>query len=274
MSDPMPSLIKRGLVTQVGNGLFVFRGDVLRILEKIEDTVIRIAEEVGAEAIFVPSVLSWENTKDSQYLKSFANQALMIHPYQKKSPVGMASPTVCYHYISSLKGRVHSSNHSVTAKSSCTRRERGKLNDLSRLTNFTMREIISFGSPKYCLKKQEEIMNATRKNLRSVFDLQYEIIAASDPFFGKESELKKKAQIISRSKHEVHALIPFNKSSISIASANYHGGVFYDRFHIASDNKGGAASGCVGFGYERMLYAILAQKGVNFLSPYYRKLLA
>ncbi|GAH49055.1 unnamed protein product, partial [marine sediment metagenome] len=129
--DPMDFLIKNGLVVQVGNGLFVIGGVLVNILNKIEELICEIAKNVDAEPVFVPSILSWENTKKSQYLNSFKNQALMIQPFggntkqEKDYPYsiyeGMNSPTVCYHYFSSLSHKTVDKNYSITALGKCTR---------------------------------------------------------------------------------------------------------------------------------------------------------
>ena len=57
----------------------------------------------------------------------------------------------------------------------------------------------------------------------------------------------------------------------SIASFNDHGNVFYDRFNIAVKDENSRFSGCVGWGYERIIYSILAQKGADFSSDYYKR---
>jgi hypothetical protein len=75
-----------------------------------------------------------------------------------------------------------------------------------------------------------------------------------------------------QSKYEFQAKLPFKNSTISIGSINNHGEIFYDRFEIKSGNPGLRFSGCVGWGYERILFAILAQKGVDFSTSYYKKL--
>ena len=62
-----------------------------------------------------------------------------------------------------------------------------------------------------------------------------------------------------------------NDSSVSIASFNDHGSVFYDRFNLTANDENFGISGCVGWGYERIIYSILAQKGADFNSDYYKK---
>lgn len=273
--DPMTFLLEKNLAVQVGDGLFVLQGILVEILTKIEKLICNIADEVTAKEVFVPSILSYENTKKSKYLNSFKNQALMLKPYHQphQEYVAMASPTVCYHYFSSVKNTSISKNLIITAISKCSRREKGKLNNLGRLTNFTMREIVFLGSEKYCLKKRKEILQLTEKMLRSFLGLSYQTVTAADPFFGSESEMKKNAQLLSEAKYEIQILIPFNQGYLSIASFNHHGQVFFDRFSISSKSRSVSFSGCVGFGYERILYSILAQKGVDFTTAYYQKLL-
>lgn len=281
-NNPMKFLFENGLAIQIGNGLFVLKGILVDILKIIESLICKIAKEVGAEPVFVPSILSWDNLQKTQYLNSFKNQAIMMTTYENvkqvqssQDPVflGIACPTVCYHYFSSLNNKSVDHNYAITAITRCTRGEEGDLNDLSRLTNFTMREVVFYGTNEYCSEKLQETLNKTIEMLNSVFDLTYEVITAHDPFFGVNAEIKEKAQLLSESKYEVQTLLPYNNNTISIGSFNNHGSVFYERFNIKSSKPELNFSACVGWGYERMLYTILSQKGVDFSSTYYKKLL-
>ena len=285
--NPMAELYDMGLVTKVGNGLFVLEGVLVKIINKIESLISNIADLINARHVFVPCNLSIENAMRSKHLNSFSNQAIMLKLYGVNASndknidkheglagyVGIASPTVCYHYFSSLRGKKINGNYAITALSRCSRKERGKLDDLSRLENFTMREIVFFGSEKYCLAQREELLNQTIEILKSKLNLTFRVVTASDPFFGDESKIKKKAQLALESKYEIQALLPYNKKKISIASFNLHGKVFYERFKIIPKNMRLAFSGCAGWGYERLLYAILSQKGLDFSSSFYKKIL-
>ena len=272
--NPMEYLIKNDLAIQIGNGLFVLKGILVNILDKIDIECGKIAKKVDTKEVFVPSVLSYENAKRSEYLNSFKNQALMLSTIDSdKEFQGLACPTVCYHYSSSLKNKKIKDNLGITAVSRCTRKEEGKLNDLSRLTNFTMRETVFYGTEKYCREKLKETLDETEKVLENVFDLDYKIMTAADPFFGTNGEIKRKAQLILESKYEVQATLPYNNSGVSIASFNNHGKVFFERFEIKAKSTEFSYSSCVGWGYERILFAILAQKGVDFNSSYYKNLL-
>jgi threonyl-tRNA synthetase len=271
--NPMKYLIQMDLAIQVGNGLFVLKGKLVDILDKVDILMHMIAKNVKAEEAFVPSVLSWDNAQRSEYLNSFKHQALVVKNLEDSKTEGLACPTVCYHYSGSLKDKVVDRDFCVTAVSRCTRKEEGKLDDLSRLTNFTMREVACYGSEKYCSDKLKETLNETMKVLDTVFDLDYKVITAADPFFGSDGDMKQKAQLILESKYEIQATLPYNKSGVSIASFNNHGKVFFKRFRIKPGKPELSFSSCVGWGYERILFTILAQKGVNFNTTYYKRLL-
>lgn len=275
-ADPMASIVASGLATPVGNGLFVLQGALAGLLEQIENLVMELARSAGAQPAHVPSMLAWENVQKSAYLQSFADQALVVDPYEGRAHAeheGLSSPTVCYHYFSSLAGKTVENNFSVTALSKCSRKEAGPLANLGRLTNFTMREVVFFGSEAYCRQKRQELLEKTAALMSSAFDLSFKVVTASDPFFGENNEIKKQAQLLSESKYELQAALPFSDSSVSVASFNYHGKIFYDRFGIGAGKPELNYSGCVGWGYERILYAMLAQKGVDFTSAYYRTIL-
>lgn len=279
--NPMKFLKKNDLIVQVGNGLFVLKGKLVELYNRIEALILQIASKVNAEEVIVPCILSWENTEKSNYLKSFENQALSIVSLEEarknnnfvNNYIGLACPTVCYHYFSSLKNNSVDENYAITAFARCTRGEKGDLNDLSRLTNFSMREIVFYGTKDYCAEKLKITLEETKKILNDIFDLSYKVMTASDPFFGENETLKKKAQLISESKYEVQTLLPFCNETISIGSFNNHGSVFYDRFNISSKRPDLKFSSCVGWGYERLIFTILSQKGVDFNTEYYKKIL-
>lgn len=272
--NPMPILINDGLAVPVGNGLFVLRGILVRLLDVIDRRCALIADEFRAEPIHVPNLLSQDNVKRSEYLVSFNNQALLLTRASDETRVGMACPTVCYHYFASLAHSTLKAREIITSVGKCSRFEEGQLDDLSRLTNFTMREIVGFGTADQCKADVERIQKRTIALLSEFFDLSFQLQTASDPFFGKNEDIKKKAQLLSQSKTEIRAALPFSNSVSSIVSFNRHGGVFFDRFQIKKADPSVNESFCVGFGYERILFALLAQKGVDFSSPYYKKLLA
>ncbi len=269
--NPMPELTAKGLVSQVGNGLFVLSGELVPLMDTIERLFSSIARDFNARPIYVPTLLSEENMNRSNYLASFSHQAIRLK--NQETSLGLACPTICYHFFASMSEKTVNSPQIITALGRCSRGETGNLNDLSRLANFTMREIVVLDTKSKCQQLFKAIQTKTTEVLVDELGLQFSIQTASDPFFGKQDELKKKAQLLSESKLEVRAELPFSGETVGVCSLNLHQNVFYDRFDIRANGINEPESMCVGFGYERLLFAILSQKGTNFSTPYYQKLL-
>ena len=274
--NPMPYLIEKEYVMSTGPGLFVLKGPLVKILDVINSEVLKITDSLNAERCEVPTLISWPNAVRSEYLDSFGNLALMMktHEDQHGCFKGIACPSICYHYFSAMHNRSVDSNFCVTVKGSVTRNEKDEQDDLSRLTNFTVRDIVFYGSQDYVNQSLSIVKDKATQLLIDKFGLSFSVMTASDPFFGENKEEKSEAQLFAQSKYEFQAKLPFKDTTISIGSINNHGQIFYDRFNIKSGEPELRFSGCVGWGYERILFAILAQKGVDFSSTYYKKLFA
>lgn len=261
--DPMPELLRRRWLLPTGNGLFVLADPLVKMLKQIDTLFLELAESVGAKECQMPVILSEDNAKKSQYAESFAHQAVGLHTCEGNVSFGLASPTVCYHYFSAIQNLEVAPRELVTAVGTCVRNEKGALSDLSRLSSFTLREIIGIGTANECEVAVTEIKRKIFSLLNSVLELSYDVTLASDPFFGEQSEIKRKAQLIQGGKVEIRALADFLPSPIPIISFNRHHQIFFGRFGIKQDPNQPLESFCVGFGYERILYALLSQKGLD-----------
>ena len=277
----MKYLMEQKLVVSVGLGLWVISDPLTQIMDTIDKDILSTVNKYNPKSLHVPHMLSPMNALRSEYLNSFQKQAIICHSmhdpiWEMSNPCfdvnhssGMNSSTVCYHFFGALAGATIKENTCMTALGRCTRYEEGDLDDLSRLTNFTMRELMFIGSKNYC----EATLNKALTDTVSLFDRKYKlsfhIQTASDPFFGENSETKAKVQLLSRAKLELTAEIPFKNETISLASFNNHGNVFYRRFNISSDMPD-YCSGCVGWGYERILFAVISQHGTDFNSDYFK----
>jgi hypothetical protein len=89
-----------------------------------------------------------------------------------------------------------------------------------------------------------------------------EIIQASDPFFAPTARGKAALQRIKALKHELIVRFPDGRP-LAIASFNNHEQFFGESFGISLENGEAVASGCVAFGIERWLLAVLAAQGVD-----------
>ena len=85
---------------------------------------------------------------------------------------------------------------------------------------------------------------------------------ANDMFFTDDFSVKASFQRQQEAKRELRMLIPQESRSISVFSSNFHSNTFGKAFHIIAGGRP-AASACVGWGYERMAYAIFSQFGLD-----------
>jgi hypothetical protein len=252
------------MIKQVGNGLFVLGGKYVELHNQIQnETKQFIKTYFNGEEIISPSILSVENTKKCNYLDSFPNQAQMVSRHLDGLELGMNSPTVCYHLYSSYANGVVDGNKTYVMTGKCSRFEKGELNDLTRLLQFTGQEIVHIGSYDYvedCFAKSVNYV----KQIFDYFELDYKFETASDPFFGKNRKLKIRSQKIHGSKIEYKLYFPNEDKYLPVGSFNFVGPSFHKRFNITNSETEDVASGCWGWGLERLIYGIISQKGEDF----------
>jgi hypothetical protein len=85
---------------------------------------------------------------------------------------------------------------------------------------------------------------------------------ASDPFFAPSARGRAALQRIKGLKHELVFRFPDGRP-LAIASFNDHEEFFGDAFSISLADGSAASSGCVAFGLERWLLAVLVTYGVD-----------
>jgi seryl-tRNA synthetase len=131
---------------------------------------------------------------------------------------------------------------------------------LTRLWDFTMRELVFLGTEQHVLEQRQRCMEL----IGAFFDklgLAAEIRTASDPFYiAPDAASKTYFQLTAETKFEVSALLPDNER-LAVGSLNYHTDFFGRAFEIDLEGGGFAHSVCIGFGLERLVCAFLAQHG-------------
>jgi len=149
----------------------------------------------------------------------------------------------------------------VTATLGCHRYEGTNHRSLSRLRAFTMREIVWIGHPEYvinCRRVAEKLIVQWAKD----WELACTFETANDAFFTDDYAVKASFQRQQQAKKELRVKVPAEAKSLSVFSSNFHGGTFGKAFNISVGNRQ-AVSGCVGWGYERWIYAVFAQFGFD-----------
>ncbi|MDA7774808.1 hypothetical protein N8993_11580 [Pseudomonadales bacterium] len=279
--DPFDDLRKTRQVVPTGSGQFVYSGDFLILFEALDVVLKEFCLTKGAQPQLYPTLMKTSDLAISGYFSSFPHNAIFAGPCkfdydalkrvaeitpEESSQLATCvdsteytlAPTVCYHCFSALSGtKVESEN--FTALNKCHRNEVSEVNSLERLKTYWMRELILFGSDT----KVQAQLSDTLEFTTELFDrmgIGYQVCRASDPFFADYTN-KGVYQNFLNLKQEL--LLPiFDNKSLAVASFNNHQGSLTNKFGISS-NASVNYSGCIGWGYERIIYGLMCQLGSN-----------
>jgi seryl-tRNA synthetase len=275
------TLRARGELWEVSPGLVGLRGDPLALLTSIEEAVAAIGSHAGAETWRVPPAIPLETLARAEYFNSFpqwltvashlsTDDAVLQRVAKSDDPAAEAAsavatpgaaliPAVCYHCYAALAGQTLDEARVITASQLCWRHEGERLAPLERGWAFTMREIVCLGTPGD-IDAFVRFGRVAARQLASDFGLDARVVEAEDPFFAPTARGKALLQRVKGLKREL--LLPIGDGrSIAAASINDHEGFFGEAFGIRCADGGWARSGCVAFGVERWLVAVLAAYG-------------
>ncbi len=287
--DPFPHLSGTRQVVENAPGIFVYQGEFLKILRTVDHVFYKYALEHGALDQDYPSTVPVSSLMANGYLSGFPQHALLVSrfhsdlesiegaatvarsdekdPFELKpflqQPEQVLAPTVCYHCFESLRDyELPGGKTEFTAIQKCHRYEAKNTVSLERLQTYTMREIIFFGAKEYVQQRRTEILEHAQETL-SDWGLTFRVLNAYDPFFATESEKKRTYQNLMGLKIELQAYLPHSDKWISVASFNSHLDTLVNSYGISSGGDEKLFSGCVGYGYERLVYSIYSQFGAD-----------
>ena len=253
-ASPLELLRERGDVVIVGAGRVALSGLALEVLEAVDDTVVRWAEALGAPERRYPNLI------DAAVLR---RASVVIPSRQARDDNVSLSPAVCYHAYPDWSGRTLGDNPTLlTARGHCYRYEDGNHIPLERLWEFTMREIIVIGTRQQVEDVRQSLVRRVMA-LVETLELDASIETATDPFFTAGDEGRRLMQQAGALKYELRLAIDATGRAIATASFNHHHDFFGTRFGIRLADDTPAHSGCVAFGLERWVLALLAQHGVE-----------
>lgn len=172
------------------------------------------------------------------------------------------SPSACFHLYQSIFNEVLKEETIFSMRQNVFRNE-GRFNwdEIGRLQDYHVREIVMIGNHNFVLNKREELL---KKSIQLLDELKinYTIEIASDPFVMPVMQKYAHLQLASRVKYEMRLNID-PQNTIACASYNIHGKAFSSKFHFSVKNCENTESGCIGFGIERLVIAFLKQYGVE-----------
>jgi seryl-tRNA synthetase len=125
-----------------------------------------------------------------------------------------------------------------------------------------LREIIVIGTRGQVDDVRQSLVRQVI-GLIETLELDASIETATDPFFAPGDEGRRLMQQAGALKYELRLAVDATGRTIAAASFNHHHDFFGTRFGIRLADETPAHSGCVAFGLERCMLALLAQHGVD-----------
>jgi len=280
-------------VKWIKDGLVIYQGSYLAVKKKIEAMWANVSlNKFDAHEIENPGLWSMEIFHKTGYLQDFPHEALFVVGAKRSSAslanlsdkligdaldveqsdvaliaddlqlIGGCQPSVCTSCYFALESFKNYKNRVYTTFNRVFRNEGGR--DLSRLTSFTVRDIMAVGEESFVLEKRNDFLEAGHEFVKKL-GLKFKIEAANDPFFSRK--LKKISfQNSGALKYEIQVFIPYTQSWLAVGSVNYHLTNFGDAFDIFLEGGGAASSCCIGIGFDRLVYALFSQFGPDINS--------
>jgi seryl-tRNA synthetase len=264
----------------IENGQSSFSGPTLQLFQALDEMFMKLAEKVQAESFQFPTFIRASELQKLDYFKSFphlitfpvalddgeenlkkfiegerCDQKGQVHPTKLAPLCDCLTPAACYHFYIHFQNSQLTQPLYLTTRAHCYRREKYYA-PLQRQWNFNMREIVCIGSAsevKDFLSQYKELLTKKFQDL----NLQISWELATDPFFNPSENPKYLMQQIDPVKEEM-----IYQQKLSIGSVNFHKNYFGENFSIERSNEA-AFSGCVAFGIERWIYAIVTTYGLD-----------
>jgi len=276
-------LRENGSLWEVAPGVTGLRGAVVSLLREIESALLEIARGETSDEWIAPAGVAFETLERANYFASFpqwltaashlsGDESVLAAIAGSAAPAERARealapadvvlpPAVCYNTYAALADSTIGAPVIMTAQGTCWRHEGSRHVPLQRGWAFTMREIVCVGAErdvKGFIDRSVEMVGALERAL----GLDCGLVAASDPFFAPTARGRAALQRIKALKHELQFRFA-DGSPLAIASFNDHELFFGEAFGIRLADGAPAWSGCVAFGIERWLLAILSTYGVD-----------
>lgn len=255
---PIDELIAKRELELTSQGSLLMRGAVADLRDCFDATVCDWASDLGATALTFPDDIPLSSLDRAGFLAAFPEKLV-------RSGEGARPPAVCYHYYPYLaECTVTASGSIVTALGRCFRNEFDEQSPtaVERLREFTMREIITVGTPDLVERVRRELMMRVEAWMKEL-GLDGVIETATDPFFTAESRGRLLMQQMLPLKYELRLRANRDGHTIAAASFNNHHDHFGKAFRIKLESGQSANTGCVAFGWERWVLAFVNQHGAN-----------
>jgi seryl-tRNA synthetase len=282
-----------GDLIDYGQGRLGYTGHLLQVVQGLDERFRQLAHGLGAREFVYPGVLPLHTVHRAGYLAHFPHHVWLLAHFNQDiesidalaglaettenisdlsprlddwlaEPSMVINPLICFHVYQQLADQPFTADSLLvfTASSHCMRFEPAVTGDLSRLSDFTMREVVFVGPAPEVACAREQLLQATCA-LAEQLDLTFIVQTAADPFFRVEDGATLGTlQRLSGLKYELLAELGPAEKLLALSSFNLHGNTFTRRFAIGSLGDELHTS-CVGFGLERWALAFLCRYGLD-----------
>lgn len=278
------SLIDAGLLIPTGVDGLYGRGALFEaVADGLNAAITALGADQGAEVMRFPPAMARQDLEASEYLKSFPQLAGTVHSFrggerdhhrllarldagedwtgqQRPTRVAMA-PAACYpaYPVIAARGHLPPQGCVVDVFSYCFRHEPSV--DPARMQLFRMREYVRLGDAGQIVDFRARWIERGAELARRL-RLPHAIDVANDPFFGRGGRIVADGQREQKLKFEL--LIPLHDDAPPTAcmSFNYHKDHFAELWPLRTADGARAHTGCVGFGIDRLVLALLRHHGL------------
>jgi seryl-tRNA synthetase len=266
-----------GDLLRVTHGLATLGPELVEIRTLLERHFLAWASEVSADPMLFPPLMRVSDLDRFDYFRNFPHLAIVASRIESerlgdyaKTPVITSVPSshlaeaeyalpsaACYNIYLHLSDATLSQARFVTTVQTCFRNEK-EFVGLRRMWGFSMREIVCIGDRDSVAKHLASFKKKVG-DFAETLGLKVKIEGASDPFFqppgagGQQSEAARAiaAKLFPTKEEFVYG------ESLAIASLNFHRNFFGERCAIKTADQNFAFTGCVAFGIERWMHALL-----------------
>ncbi len=278
----LSELIEAGLLVDCGvPGVYGRSALFEDLVERFDRYVTTIGAPDGPTAVRFPPLLARKHFEKSGYLKNMPQLAGTIHSFigdqkahneligelgdgrdwshhQKMTDV-VLTPAGCYPLYPTLAGNQPADGRLMDVFSYCFRHEPSF--DPARMQMFRMREYVRIGKPTAVTEWRSRWLDRGVEMMRAL-SLDVHIALANDPFFGRTGRMLAANQREQELKYELVVPITSTDNPTAVLSFNYHQDLFGGLYGIQVDGAT-AHTGCVGFGMERVVLALLKTHGFD-----------
>jgi hypothetical protein len=287
--DVFAQLVERGDIFEHSPGIFSLSGGLLEMYRVLDRRLLDFASTQSARDVVLPITTSLQTLNQADFfkrtpqfaqfmctLKEDADRILdfssriggqdpdfHFHDYLHP-PRHMCRSAICLSSYPQFEGRqlAEKDYAAWTVIGKAFRNEASNVASLERLYEFSMREIIYFGDRAFVSARLRECMDWFIQLMES-FGIQGMIQTANDPFFAEKIQALQFYQLAEQSKFEIRWNNPWSGNPVSVGSLNNHGAHFSKAYNIRLADGQYATTGCVGFGYERLIFLVLSQFGLD-----------